>query len=492
MNNSNEGGGIKIALIICIMFMIGFMVAFYLVFKDQKQFKDEAVAAKASANDSDRAAKDALEQITILKKVIGHEMDVVGDSKDDTDKNHVVGAMNDDIKTYGGELAQTNYAATIVELRNQITNLSKERDQLKLDLQKERETLLATREQYQQQVSAHQKNRADAQADLETRITGSEKMITERDGQITRARRELSETQLELQKQQESAAITEKNLKTKEKDLIKLNDILRDDIENIKKVSFEKPDGEIRWVDNATKLAWINLGSDDNLPKQLSFSIYGPNNMGVARGQKDIKGALEVTRILGPHLAEARIVSVRDVVNPINPGDVIYTPLWQQGRIEYFSIVGMVDLDNDGLSDRQLLHDIITSAGAKIDNEVDDEGNMIGNGITVDTKFLITAAIPDPAGLPPDSKELEEVKKIIQHRSELVEQARLNAVKRINLNDFLSYIGYVPKQRLYVPGQSDNNFRLKAGQTQTKTNDPSTGKAGNTSKLFEPKRDEEN
>jgi uncharacterized coiled-coil protein SlyX len=471
MAGSNEGAGVKIALIICIMLMITFMVTTYLYFQEQDKLKLEAATANTKATDSDNLSKNYLEQIDNMKKVIGHLMSEVGNSADDQEKTHVIGAMNDDIKTYGGELAQLTYSATIVELRKQLNNVVKEREQLQKELEKERNVLLATQGQYIQQATQHDRNRTDAAKDLQTRIGDFEKRVNERDNQITQANRTVSESQLELDRQREIVVQTEKKYAGQIKDYKKVNDILRDDLDTIRNYTFEVPDGTIRWVDNSTHLAWINLGSEDSLPRQMTFSVYAKNNSGVARQDKGIKGSLEVTRILGPHLSEARILRVTDVGNPIVPEDVVYSPLWQKGRVEYFSFVGEIDFDGDGLSDRELLHDLVESAGAKIDNEVDDQGVLTGNGISLETKFLVIGKFPDPAGQPPESKEAERIGKMIKYRSEMIDQARTQAVRRINLTDFLNYVGYTPKQRLYLPGQGGSGQQLRSGATSQSVNE---------------------
>ena len=47
--------------------------------------------------------------------------------------------------------------------------------------------------------------------------------------------------------------------------------------------------------------------------------------------------------------------------------------------------------------------------------------------------------------------------------NELRQQARINSVRVVKLNDFLSWIGWTPKRRLYVPGLVNKPYTLKAG-----------------------------
>ena len=64
----------------------------------------------------------------------------------------------------------------------------------------------------------------------------------------------------------------------------------------------------------------------------------------VVKDVKNPKAAIEVTRIVGPHLSGARILN-HDPKRPIAKGDFVYTPLWKPGRIEKYSFVGFIDFD---------------------------------------------------------------------------------------------------------------------------------------------------
>ncbi len=193
-------------------------------------------------------------------------------------------------------------------------------------------------------------------------------------------------------------------------------------------------------------------------------------------GSDDIKGAIEVTRIIDAHTAEARIIK-DELYQPIAKGDPIFTPIWSPGRRENFSFVGVIDLDGDGQSDRQKLHELVAGAGATIDNEVDDEGKRIRYmkfpndfvdhgegvpGVDVNTKFLVIGDIPDIA-LAAKDEDKDRIQRILKHRKTLGEEAKQQGVRIVSLNDFLAWIGYQPQRKLFVPG-AEKGYDLKAGQ----------------------------
>ena len=132
--------------------------------------------------------------------------------------------------------------------------------------------------------------------------------------------------------------------------------------------------------------------------------------------------------------------------------------------------MGRIDLDNDQqYDDRERLKSIIQSAGGEIDNEVLDNGELIGNGITYETKFLVIAYLPQPSDTA-DLDEQQTYEEIGRKRGQLEQQARENGVRVVKLADFLNYIGYVPKQRLWRRGE-DYPYRLKAGAASSDVNE---------------------
>lgn len=240
------------------------------------------------------------------------------------------------------------------------------------------------------------------------------------------------------------------------------------EIDEIRQVSFERPDGVIRKVDYRTKLVWIDLGSADRLPNRLNFSVYSASHHGVARGREDIKGAIEVTRIVGPNMAEARILD-HDIYDPIRPGDPIYTPLWSAGAKESFAFVGFFDLDEDGKSDRDVLYRKVAAAGAKVSNQVDDAGVRHGTGLTTDDKFLVRGRIFDPDEAA-TKQERAIRKKIAEEVIKIENEARDKGIRIIRQQDFLNYIGLKTNRRLWRPGEGSPR-KLKSGALSTTVNE---------------------
>lgn len=196
---------------------------------------------------------------------------------------------------------------------------------------------------------------------------------------------------------------------------------------------FENPDGKITWVNQRQQLVWINVGRNDGLLRQTTFAVYDHDENGVANAES--KARLEVVRIVGDHLAEARILEDQ-ASNPILPGDLIHTPSWSPGQRIHFGLAGMIDIDKDGVSDFDLVKNIILLNNGVIDAELREDGTRIGN-LNVGTRYLVLGTAPDERS---SAKALDEFTAIRQ-------QATQNGTATIDVPKFLEMMGWKAEER---------------------------------------------
>lgn len=294
------------------------------------------------------------------------------------------------------------------------------------------------------------------------------------DKQLADLRKSNSDVQSELD---EYKRLVEKQIKEKDARIVGLyymNKQLAAELDKKPHKNSEVPDGQIRWIDPVGKKAWISLGQADGVKPRTTFSVHKKQHSGVGRGtvkpgftDEGIKGSIEVTRVMEAHLSEARIVT-EDIRNPMAKGDPIYSPMWRAGHDEAYSVIGTIDLDGDGMDDRDLFREIVRTAGASIDNEVDSQGVLRVNDQVPDdgrprlsnrTKFLIIARIPEITETT-DADEKARLLIIFELRKTLQEAAREQGVRVVSLADFLKYVGYQSQPRLIMPG-SDFPYNLK-------------------------------
>src|SRR5262249_12315167 len=86
---------------------------------------------------------------------------------------------------------------------------------------------------------------------------------------------------------------------------------------------FAFPQGEIRWIDHVGRRVWINLGEANGLKPRTTFNVYHKTRsrvngwkVEVAISPDEVKGSIEVTRVLEANLSEARILRRRISIIP--------------------------------------------------------------------------------------------------------------------------------------------------------------------------------
>lgn len=436
---------------------------------ESSKAKVAEAAANASAQQANTAARKALDDLQELKRVLGKtQFEVVFDSGNPQNPATVVGSLRQDMRDFGKTLAATTdtYAGVLANMREALDTLTSERDSQTASVGRAQQEILALESRYRQNSEEFRQAKVTAEGGLQSKINEVNEQILAKDQQIGELRKLYNESQVLLEQEQEGREKDRQLAQSEIDKLVLINDKLRAEVDELKQESFEVPDGRIRRVDNTSRMVWIDLGDADFLKPRMTFSVYGKDTPGVARTTADIKGKIEVTRIINANLAEAKIIE-EDLFRPMAPGDFIYTPLWRPGRPERFAIVGKIDLDGNGKSDRVLFHQEMAVRGAAIVDEVDDLGVREGTGIDESIKFLIMGNVPDINDVAL-GEERNAIEKIAEHQADMRKEARLYGVRIIPLNDFLDYIGYKPKRRVFKPGETPV-FNLQTGMPTPST-----------------------
>jgi hypothetical protein len=263
------------------------------------------------------------------------------------------------------------------------------------------------------------------------------------------------------------------------------------ELDDVTRPSMEVPDGEIRGVDQGSGTVWIDLGRADALRRQTTFSVYPIDITNLAKGGK--KGSIEVTRIRGEHLAEARIVE--DVVaDPIMIGDKIYTPVWNPGEQVRFALVGLMDIDGDGTSDRQTVLELIEMSGGKVDYWMDEKGNKNGE-MTINTRYLVVESEAldvggksEKAAAAGADAEAQAKAKAAETQagkySDVMDEARGLGLKKITLGELLQQMGWKRQTQLVRYGRD-------SGPRDFRPRPPEGGvpvSTGTVTDLFQPRR----
>jgi len=474
----NKPGAVHYALIVFVMLSVTLGITTYMFYRQSTDQIVKVLDAEKKFQAANGAQKKNDDELQAARAVLGPKLEQFYDPNNAQNQATVLAVVKAELENQGKDLKGENVVDTLRKMREGYDALAADRDSKVAKLANLEKELLALKGLYQQQVDNHAAQAKSSERGKQETIGSAEEKLNAKIQENGRLKSEINVVRDELAEEKEGREKERKTLTAQIGQLQQRIDIYAEKVANMEKLSFEEADGVIRRVEHASRTVWINLGESDFLKTRMTFSVYGKDNQGVGRGAEDIKGKIEVTRIIGPHMAEARIID-EDLYRPMVSDDMIYTPIWTPGLVEKISIIGPIDLDQDGRSDREQFHQMMALAGCEIDNEVDDDGNRTppDGKITVQTRFLVRGDIPDPTDAVNDD-ERARIARINGHLTEMRDEARANGVRVIKLNDFLAYIGYHTKRRTFLPGQH-RPYTLKQGQTMG-----DRASNGNVSKVF--------
>ncbi|MBA4016020.1 MAG: hypothetical protein C0483_02405 [Pirellula sp.] len=442
---ANQNQGMTIAVIIfVILTVISMAIAVVFVQQSGELQKQLSVAEKKAKDSSDLADATTLE-FNEVKEIIMPAADSNGVAM-----SAVSERFKADLKKHGDRLKNIATETTVPQSYSQMLDSAMAAlDQRNTALEAERVRLVDTEKQkaslqgtYEAQVTQF-KQQADAvvkeKADLQSKLTSSEERLKNVQLEVTA---KIDQSQAETQKVRQELQKTIDDQKEKilqlEGALAKLNERLTSFIE----VQFAATyDGEVTKVNPSARTVWINLGSYDNLPKSLTFSVQA---RGVPAGsQVPPKAKLEVTEILSDHLAECRIIE-DDLRNPILPGDNIFTQMWAPGQRTRFAFAGKIDIDNNGSDDMDRVRAMVARAGGQIDAEVVN-GELRGK-LDIETRYLVLGAVPAD-------------KNSADRYNELTAEAERLGIQRVPMAVFFDQIGYKREARTQTFGSGASGTR---------------------------------
>jgi hypothetical protein len=450
---ARQDQGLQIALIILIFLFILSAVAAYIGWKSYGESEQRLATKEADLKQSHDDATKYQDENQKLREWMG-----VGanDNFDDVEKTYT-----SDMKRFGTAIADE----TRRFYKNVLEAVAKERDETAAREAESKKNYNELDARYKARESETEKQVAEFKQknkQLEEDNASERNKFSQFRLQIETANKELM-TSLDKQRTDFEGQITEKDTKIKafetqvaglQKDVRDLRAQVPTDNE-----SFEVADGRVTWV-NQNGTVWINVGQADAIHRQVTFNVYDADEHDADRAIK--KGSIEVTKITGDHTSEARITQ-DDPTNPILTGDNIYSPVWHRGKKLRFAITGLVDFNNDGVSDLELARDLIELNGGAVDAYLGDDGKVVGT-ITAHTRYLILGDVPESA-----------IRANLRAGwDEMYKKAQELGVETITLDQFVNRMGYTPQDRTVKLGAGASALDFPAHTDARKLPDTET------------------
>jgi hypothetical protein len=402
---SRENQGLQAFIIILTLATISLLVGLLLVNNSRKTQFARAEAATQASSTAQQAAAAAQAETAAIKEISGfgpeQTIDQIRETFDADMAKWAPGfpAESRQYRTVAGNIFEEN----VKLIANAATNTQ--------DVKKLKDSLLAVENEKEAQVKKFQaemeKIRSDAAAQREkfeedyARINGEKDDIQKQMSEL-RAEHDAAMTKLEGEKTQLENQIAK---------LEQSIDKLRLGVPNPDQ--FAQPaDGRVTGVSQRYETVYLDLGSADGLRPQVTFAVAEAGLEDAAAAEQ--KGSIEVTKIVGPHMAEARITS-DSATNPIMTGD--------------------------RKSDLEKLKSIVAASGGVVDAAPDETGKKQGS-LKVSTRYLVLGEYPN-------ASNMGELK---TSWNDLTQEAESLGVKTIALEEFLSLMGWQVESRSIVMG----------------------------------------
>jgi hypothetical protein len=454
---ANKGGdskqGLIITLVICILLVIILGLTTYYGYAGQADLQKATADAK---KDAETAKKDRDWYKFVVLQLKAYTGDL---TKQETEEWRVARERYDNNQLSGDDKAAIDTLFKDLQsrvgnepYRMRLARLDEELRNTQTSLQNEKNALAKERAENKRLMDVRDQELAEAKKHLEQEhadnVANQKKMAQEL---ITRLQ-DFGSLSDELAKEKKQAATDKGKL---EREQTKLRSEIKDQEEARRKLAdkltppdlqkFSTPKGKIVNLDPSGQIAWINLGTLDNVRSQqgLTFSIWGHGIAG--RGSNEYKGALELVAVQGAHLSLARITQTVDARNhPIEPGDVLVNPAWSPTMQEHVAIAGLIDLAGDGRDHIDELMRALQKQNVVIDAYLDLKEAAIKGKLTLKTDYLIVGDPPDFAAetYREGDPRFERKTEIMDKLSGMQVEAQRLGIRVVPLRQFVELTGY--------------------------------------------------
>lgn len=443
---ARENQGLQIALIVTVMLTIILGVTTFIFYRQYDDANTKAKAAVDEKDKADRLATTKTEENSRLKKVLGFP---------ETDELQAIDPkINEDMQTYAAAFPEDTrkYRQVVAQLYKALQEKSAALAASEAKVQTLTDEFKAREASKDPQIKQFEDGQKQASQDL-----AEERNKFDTDRQRAAAMESELTGELEKSKKDSAAELAkfQADKQAMETDFGKMNRQLVSTTKKLEDATKENPgpdafDGHITRVDQHGTV-WINVGRADALRRQTTFSVYAANTSDLKAGKK---ASIEVTHIVGDHLAQARITDDKPG-DPIMSGDRIYTPLWSPGQQQHFALAGIMDVYGDGKNNQKLVHDLIVTSGGAVDCLADAKGELQGE-ITVNTRYLVL-------GDEPKIGTGKEVPASFAGHTKITQDAEKYRLQIIPLADLLRQMGWKNQTPVVRYGQGANprDFQAK-------------------------------
>lgn len=296
--------------------------------------------------------------------------------------------------------------------------------------------------------------------------TEKKEAIARLDGKSDEYRKSIAQRQKEVEEKEIQLKEEREKLLNVQRQLTVMLD-RQNELEQDRRGAFavNEPHGSIVSRSGGGKMVEIDIGSAAGLKPGQTFTVQPASTRteGLGRKRKQSynaegrlvmsdelysKGAIEVVEVLGPNLATARITDeTDDIRDSILKGDLLYNPLFKKNAHDHVVLVGIFDIDADGIDDIATVARNLAKRGAIVDGywdlstgkweSLDPNNRKPGPG--PNTTYVVRGWDADPPNGDPLLKARGELRTQINNA---LTEAKLKGAQEVKATKFLSEIGY--------------------------------------------------
>ncbi len=429
-------------VIVMSMVSVGLMIGLAISVSSHSSTETSKADALARATRAEETTRKLTSQIEVLSGMLGQrqftqdEWDAIKKlATGDAQTAAVQTQFEKDMKVFGANepLQNRNYPKLADMLLRELRDRNQQidtanRNQAKLV----KETESAIKNESEARMKAE--GRADKlEKDLEVARADFQKQLDAGQQTISSVSETLAKKIAEFSK--EKAILETKSREEKEKadKFVSLNLKLNRRVREVEGEEFQSAQGKIVNTAEGGNVVWINLGSADELRPGVKFGIIDPSVTRLKEARP--KAHLEIAEILGPNLSRGKVIS-GNIQVPVVLNDLVYSVVWQKGRKMQFALLGKMDINRDGLDDRDRLKAMIVQAGGVVTEDLSPDGKSSGR-MTVDTNWLVVGESFKVSA----NEDLDLRQKDFRSKfADMQLRAKELAVSQINLDKLLNWL----------------------------------------------------
>ncbi|HEU5118011.1 MAG TPA: hypothetical protein VFT74_15410 [Isosphaeraceae bacterium] len=471
---SNDNQGLKIAVVVFVTLSVVLAVATYFGFSNASFYNEKMNQAVQDASQAKQAQGELQRAFEELKREAGYEktddsavLDQI--AKDRTKLNEDVNKLRlkveevvngykgaagaagnpqvdqfaDSARTAAESLTnepKRTLTSTIDRMLDLLGNQSQLLTAVSLDYQSVRKELESVNQIAQKKIEVEINAKQQSEQEKLAELTKHEE---DRRGQLKRL------DDLQTQNQQYLTEINElKNQVEQLKDewqkrygdlLTQFRDI-REQLELNENV-LERADGKVTYVDYNRNEVRTTLNRRMGAREQLVFTIFDRDAAGLPTDKP--KATIELIKV-GEKESIGKIVKQMRNYEPVRIGDQVYSPAFGE-RPQTFALIGKIDVNRDGVDDREDLKRMIRSAGGEVSYDLPPPGVGAESGklspltswYVIDNRPTIRSGVEQNYGATASETQAFQTK-----QTAAIKEAKLEGIRPISIERLLDYVGY--------------------------------------------------